>query len=136
MASAGNPLLSGKGPDGKPVTQNPLPVTVDLMKRGQQEFNIYCTPCHGYTGAGDGFAVSHGMPQPPSFHSQLIYDLPDGTMFDVITNGFGPMFPYAYRVQPADRWAIIAYIRALQLSQNTNPQLLTPAERQKLESQP
>ncbi len=136
FAAAGNPELSGNGPDGKPVTSIPLPVTVDMMKRGQEQFNIYCTPCHGYTGQGDGFAVSHGMPRPPSFQTQLIYNLPDGTIYNVITNGFGPMFSYGYRIQPDDRWAIIAYIRALELSQNANPQLLTPAERQKLESQP
>ena len=76
------------------------------------------------------------MPAPPSFNSQAVYNLPDGTIFDIITNGFGRMFSYGYRVQPNDRWAIIAYIRALELSQNANPQNLTPEERQKLESMP
>jgi mono/diheme cytochrome c family protein len=133
---AGNPELSGMGADGKPVTSIPLPVTLDLEQRGQQQFDIYCTPCHGYAGQGNGVATQFGMPAPPSFHTQLIYNLPDGTLFDVITNGYGRMFPYAYRIQPDDRWAIVAYVRALELSQNANPQLLTPAERQKLEALP
>jgi mono/diheme cytochrome c family protein len=135
-AAAGNPELSGSGSDGKPVDKNPLPVTVDLMKHGQEQFNIYCSPCHGFEGKGDGVAVQHGMPAPPNINTQAIYDLPDGTLFNVITNGFGRMFPYAYRIQPEDRWAIVAYVRALELSQNANPQLLSPDERQKLESQP
>lgn len=132
----GNPLLSGMGPDGKPVASIPVPVTVDLMKRGQQEFDIYCSPCHGYAGQGNGVAVQHGMPAPPSFHSQAIYNLADGQIFDVITNGYGRMFSYGYRIEPEDRWAVVAYLRALELSQNTNPQLLTPQERQRLEALP
>jgi mono/diheme cytochrome c family protein len=131
---AGNPLLSGMGPDGKPVTSIPIPVTIDIMTHGQQEFDVYCTPCHGYAGQGNGIAVQFGMPAPPSFHSQAVYNLADGQIFDVITNGTGRMFPYGYRIQPEDRWAIVAYLRALELSQNANPQLLTPQERQKLES--
>ncbi len=136
QVTAGNPLLSGKGPDGSPVTSIPVPVTVDLMKHGEVEFNIYCSPCHGYAGQGNGIAVQHGMPAPPNFHTQAIYNLPDGTIFDVITNGYGRMFSYGYRIQPADRWAVIAYVRALELSQDANPQQLTPDERQKLEAMP
>lgn len=136
MVTAGNPALSGVGSDGNPVKAIPVPVTLDLLKTGQQEFDIYCTPCHGYAGQGDGVATLHGMPKPPSFHTQLIYDMPDGTLFNVITNGYGRMFPYAYRIQPADRWAIVAYIRALELSQNANLKQLTPAEQQKLEAMP
>ncbi|HEY3343302.1 MAG TPA: cytochrome c [Anaerolineaceae bacterium] len=136
QAVAGNPELSGQGADGKAVTSIPIPVTLDLLQRGQQQYDIYCTPCHGYAGQGNGVATQFGMPAPPSFHTQVIYNLPDGTLFDVITNGYGRMFPYAYRIQPDDRWAIIAYVRALQLSQNANPQILTPAERQKLEALP
>ena len=96
----------------------PLPVTRQLLARGRERFEIYCAVCHGATGASDGMIVQRGFPQPPSLHEQRLCDAPPGHFFDVITNGYGVMYSYAARVSPEDRWAIAAYIRALQLSQH------------------
>jgi len=125
-------LTSGQE-NGQPVAQMPVPVTADLMTRGQEQYNIYCTPCHGPLGDGNGMIVQRGFPQPPSFHTARLRQMPDGMMFDVITNGFGIMYAYGSRVQPADRWAVIAYVRALQLSQGANASELPPADQQQLE---
>ena len=95
----------------------PMPVTADVMARGQERFNVFCSPCHGRTGVGNGMIVQRGFRQPPSFHEQRLRDAPAGYFFDVMTNGFGAMQDYAAQVPVADRWAIAAYIRALQLSQ-------------------
>lgn len=134
--TAGNPVLSGKDANGNLVQEIPVPVTLDLLQEGQDRFNTYCAPCHGYTGEGNGVIVQHGLAAPPSFQTADFYQAPAGLYFNVITNGYGRMLSYGYRVKPDERWAIIAYIRALQLSQNANPNLLSPADRQKLESQP
>lgn len=91
-----------------------------LIKRGQQRFNITCLPCHGESGRGEGIVVQRGFPQPPSYHIDRLREVEDGYIFDVITNGFGRMYNYAARVTPEDRWAIAAYVRALQASQNVN----------------
>ncbi len=96
----------------------PFPVTADIMARGQQRFNIYCAPCHGELGDGNGMIVQRGYKHPPSYHIDRLRKAPIGYFFDVATNGFGAMPDYAEQVQPADRWAIAAYIRALQLSQH------------------
>lgn len=96
----------------------PPPVTLALLHRGQQRFDIYCAPCHGRTGVGDGMIVRRGFPHPPSYYSDDLKKAPIQHFYDVITNGHGVMYSYAQRVAPADRWAIIAYIRALQLSQH------------------
>ena len=98
-------------------TAIPLPVTRELMERGQQRFNIYCTPCHGRLGFGNGMVVQRGYRPPPSLHDEKIRNQPVGYWYDVMTNGFGAMPPYRAQVAPEDRWAIAAYIRALQLSQ-------------------
>jgi mono/diheme cytochrome c family protein len=98
----------------------PLPLTRELLERGHQRFNIYCSPCHGRLGDGQGMIVQRGLQGPVSFHEQRFLDYPPGYFFDVITNGRGAMYPYGYRIAPRDRWAIIAYIRALQLSQNAS----------------
>ena len=95
----------------------PMPVTADVMARGQERFNVFCSPCHGRTGVGNGMIVQRGFRQPPSFHEQRLKDAPAGYFFDVMTNGFGAMQDYAAQVPVADRWAVAAYIRALQLSQ-------------------
>lgn len=100
------------------VTQFPLPVTAALLARGQQRFNIYCSPCHSLLGDGNGMIVQRGYMAPPSFHSDYLRQAPAGHFFDVITNGWGAMPDYREQVTPHDRWAIIAYIRALQLSQH------------------
>ena len=95
----------------------PFPVTAEVMQRGQLRFNIYCSPCHGETGNGDGMIVQRGFKRPPSYHTDRLRRAPIGYFFDVITNGFGVMLDYSQQVKPEDRWAIAAYIRALQLSQ-------------------
>jgi mono/diheme cytochrome c family protein len=92
------------------------PVTMALLQRGQQRFNINCSPCHGRTGEGNGMIVQRGFPHPPSYFSDKLLNAPNEHFYDVITHGYGVMYPYADRVEPADRWAIIAYIRALQAS--------------------
>jgi Cytochrome C oxidase, cbb3-type, subunit III len=99
-------------------TVMPFPVTRQVLARGQERFNIYCAPCHSEVGDGNGMIVQRGYRRPPSYHIDRLRQAPVGHFFDVITNGFGAMPDYSAQVQPGDRWAIIAYIRALQLSQN------------------
>jgi len=98
----------------------PFPVTPEVMARGQQRFNIYCSPCHGEVGDGNGMVVQRGFKHPPSYHIERLRKAPIGHFFDVMTNGFGAMPDYAEQVEPKDRWAIAAYIRALQLSQDAS----------------
>ena len=114
------------------ATQFPLPVTKELLERGQQRYDIYCSMCHGYAGEGNGIVVQRGFPPPPSFHSQRLRAAPVGHYFDVMTNGYGAMYSYADRVKPADRWAIAAYIRALQRSQNATIDDVPASERAEL----
>jgi len=109
---------AGRGADGKPAGEFPFPVTRQVLERGQQRFNVYCTPCHDRLGYGLGMIVRRGYRRPPSYHIDRLRAAPPGYVFDVITNGFGAMPDYAAQVSPADRWAIVAYIRALQRSQN------------------
>ena len=113
-------FYTGKGPDGKPVDTFPFPVTKDVIERGQQRFNIYCTPCHGHLGNGDGMIPRRGFRHPPSYHQDRLRNVPNGYIFDVISTGFGAMPDYAAQIEPRDRWAIVAYVRALQLSQNAS----------------
>ena len=96
----------------------PFPITSEVLARGEERFNINCSPCHGRTGYGDGMIVRRGFPQPPSYHIDRLRRAPEAHFYDVMTNGFGRMPGYADQVSPRDRWMIIAYIRALQLSQN------------------
>ena len=96
----------------------PPPVTPALLARGRQRFDINCSPCHGRDGYGEGIVVQRGFPVPPSYHIPRLRAAPARHFLDVITNGYGVMYSYASRVEPADRWAIIAYIRALQASQD------------------
>ncbi|HET7452265.1 MAG TPA: cytochrome c [Thermoanaerobaculia bacterium] len=96
----------------------PFPVTKAVLDRGQERFEIYCSPCHGRAGYGDGMIVQRGFKAPPSFHADRLRQAPVGHFVDVMANGFGVMYDYRGRVSPEDRWAIAAYIRALQLSQN------------------
>ena len=128
-------LYAGKI-DGKIADVFPFPITVADLNRGRERFNIYCTPCHGYTGDGDGMVVQRGFPAPPSYHIDRLRQAPAGHFFDVMTHGFGLMYSYAASVSPEDRWRIAAYIRALQLSQHASMTDLLPAEQQELESQP
>ena len=110
-------LYTGKI-NGNPGDYMPFPVTKEVLDRGHQRFNVYCTPCHGRVGDGNGFIPSRGLKQPPSYHIERLRKVPVGYFFDVITNGFGVMQDYSSQVAPNDRWAIAAYIRALQLSQH------------------
>jgi mono/diheme cytochrome c family protein len=126
-------LYTGKGADGKPSNDFPFPVTKDVIERGQNRFNVYCTPCHGRLGNGDGMIVRRGFRKPPSYHIDRLRQVPNGYIFDVITNGFGAMQDYSAQVQPQDRWAIVAYIRALQLSQNASINDVSAAGRAQLE---
>jgi hypothetical protein len=110
----------------------PLPLTSELLKRGQERYKIYCAPCHGIQGDGNGMVSMRGMKHPPSFHDPRLRQVPNGYIYDVITNGFGAMLGYASQVPAADRWAIIAYVRALQLSRNAPVSELPPDVRAKL----
>lgn len=94
----------------------PYPVTMALLERGQQRFDIFCSPCHDRTGDGHGMVVQRGFPAPPTYHQDALRKASDRHFYDVITNGYGAMYSYAARVPPADRWAIVAYIRTLQYS--------------------
>ena len=105
--------LNGADGDGFPY-----PVTAEVMNRGQERFNIFCSECHGRLGDGNGMIPSRGYRRPPSFHRDGLRSAKTGHFFDVMTNGFGAMPPYASQIPASDRWAIVAYIRALQLSQN------------------
>ncbi len=96
----------------------PFPVTEDVLSRGRERFNIYCAPCHSRVGDGNGMVVQRGYRHPPTYHQDRLRQAPLGYFFDVMTNGFGAMPDYASQIQPRDRWRIVAYIRALQLSQN------------------
>ncbi|TGD94867.1 c-type cytochrome [Methylobacterium nonmethylotrophicum] len=96
---------------------DPPPVDAALLQRGRERYEAICTPCHGLTGHGDGMIVARGFPRPPSYHDDRLRAAPARYLVDVITNGYGVMYRYANRVAPQDRWAIAAYIRALQLSQ-------------------
>jgi hypothetical protein len=98
----------------------PLPLNLQLLERGEERYKIFCTPCHGLQGDGNGLVSMRGMKHPPSFHQDRLRQEPNGYIYDVITNGFGSMFGYAAQVPPRDRWAIIAYMRALQLSRNAH----------------
>jgi mono/diheme cytochrome c family protein len=108
-------LYTGKI-NGQLAPEFPMAVTPDVMARGQDRFNIYCTPCHGRSGEGNGMIVLRGFRQPPSYHEDRLVNAPAGYFFDVMTNGFGAMQDYASQLSVPDRWAIAAYIRALQLS--------------------
>ena len=110
------------------ATTNPYPLTLERLQRGQNRFDIYCAPCHSRVGDGDGFIVRRGFPAPPSYHIDRLREAPDRHFFDVMTQGYGIMYSYADRLTPEDRWSIVAYIRALQLSQHTPASMLSDDE--------
>jgi mono/diheme cytochrome c family protein len=107
--------------DGKEGNALPFAVTSAVLERGQERYNVYCTPCHSRVGNGEGMIVERGYRPAGNFHTERLMNAPLGHFFNVITNGYGAMPEYAAQVAPADRWAIVAYIKALQLSQNAKP---------------
>jgi len=111
---------TGKDAAGADVDTFPIAVDRTFIERGQQRYEVYCSPCHGRIGNGLGMIVRRGFKQPPSYHIDRLRNAPVGHFFDVVTNGYGAMLNYASQIQVRDRWAIIAYIRALQYSQNAN----------------
>jgi hypothetical protein len=110
----------------------PLPVDEKLLRRGEDRYKVFCTPCHGLQGDGNGMAAVRGMKRPPSYHIDRLRQAPNGYFYDVISNGFGVMYSYSERIAPRDRWAIIAYLRALQLSRNAKVSDLPESLREKL----
>jgi mono/diheme cytochrome c family protein len=125
-------LLTGLR-DGVPSRSAPFPVDRAVLERGQERYRIYCTPCHGELGDGKGIIVQRGFTSPPSYHDDRLREAPLGHFFQVITQGHGAMYSFASRVPPQDRWAIAAYIRALQLSQEAKVSDLPPEDRGKIE---
>jgi hypothetical protein len=115
------------------VTAFPMPITREVLERGHERYDIYCSVCHGRTGEGNGMIVQRGFPVPPSYHIDRLRQAPVGHFFDVMTQGYGIMYSYAERVKPEDRWAIAAYIRAIQLSHNMKLAELPANERAQLE---
>jgi hypothetical protein len=110
----------------------PVPLNMELLERGQDRYRIFCTPCHGLQGDGNGMVAIRGMKHPPSYHQDRLRQVPNGYIYDVITNGFGAMLGYSAQIPPRDRWAIVAYVRALQLSRNAKISELSPDVREKV----
>jgi hypothetical protein len=112
----------------------PMPVNEALLERGEERYKIFCSPCHGLQGDGNGMVAMRGMKNPPSYHIDRLRQSPNGYFYDVITNGFGQMYGYSAQVPPRDRWAITAYVRALQLSRDARVAELPAEMRGKLNS--
>src|SRR5246127_1265875 len=110
----------------------PLPLNMELLERGEDRYKIFCAPCHGLQGDGNGMVAMRGMKHPPSYHQERLRQVPNGYIYDVITNGFGAMLSYSAQIPPRDRWAIVAYVRALQLSRNAKIAELPPDLREKI----
>jgi mono/diheme cytochrome c family protein len=137
MVGAGNGwnAVALTAPTEEPVAEFPFPVTETVMKRGQERFNIYCAVCHDRVGTGNGRIVQRGYIRPPSFHTDRLRKAPVGHFFQVITHGDGAMPDYAQQIPARDRWAIIAYIRALQESQNTLLNVIPEEEQRRLQAE-
>jgi mono/diheme cytochrome c family protein len=120
--------------NGTPIDKTPMPVTKELLARGQDRYNVYCAPCHSKTGMGDGMVVRRGFKQPPSMHDPRLRMQPVGYFYDVVTKGFGQMPDYAAQIAPPDRWAVAAYLRALQISQHATVADVPDADRGKLDA--
>jgi mono/diheme cytochrome c family protein len=126
-------LLNTGKVNGQPADTFPFPVSAGVLARGRERFDIFCSPCHGRSGSGEGMIVRRGYKRPPSFHIDRLRDMPAGYFFDVIANGFGAMPDYRAQISVRDRWAIVAYVRALQLSGHATIDDVPPSERPKLE---
>jgi mono/diheme cytochrome c family protein len=118
-------------PQGPPTASFPTPLTAKDLDRGQLQYNIYCSVCHGATGKGDGMIVQRGFPRPPSLYLDRLRNAPHGHIYNVITHGYGAMYSYHDRIVPEDRWRIVGYVRALQLSDPNDKGLVEtpPAQR-------
>ncbi len=119
--------------DGSFVAEIPLAVDRAFLERGRERFQIFCSPCHGANGDGQGMIVQRGFKRPQSFHQDRLIQVQDGYFYDVMTNGFGQMSSYAAQLEPDDRWAVVAYVRALQLSRRAPVELLDESERARLD---
>lgn len=120
--AAGNTLVSSFPND---IEKSPVQTTAKLLQRGEERYKVFCGVCHGPVGNGDGMIVRRGFSKPPTYNDDRLRNAPDGHFFDVMTNGWGKMSSYASQIPAADRWAIVAYIRALQISQNPNGNTMT-----------
>jgi mono/diheme cytochrome c family protein len=127
-------FLTGKNAAGDLINELPVELTMDLIETGQVRYNSYCMPCHGMSGDGQGMIARRGPLQVPTFHQDRLRTVEVGYLFDVITNGVNRMYPYGQRISPEDRWAIVAYMRALQLSQNATTDDVPAEELTRLES--
>ena len=125
-------LVEGKV-DGVLATTFPMPITAEVLARGRQRYDIFCSACHDRAGTGEGLVVKRGLKQPPSFHVERLRQAPPGYVYDVITRGFGAMYDLSDKLAPADRWAIVAYVRALQRSQNATLADVPPEAMQELQ---
>jgi len=134
-APGATPLETGRE-NGQPVKTSPVPVTMALLERGRTQYDVFCAPCHDRAGDGNGMIVQRGFRRPPAMREARLVDAPDGYLFDVVTNGFGVMPSYGPQVGVEDRWAIIAYVRALQLSQRATLADVPQTERAALEAMP
>ena len=133
---AGDPYFETGKINGQPGDGFPMAVTAEVMNRGENRFNVYCAQCHGRLGDGNGMIPARGFRRPPSFQTETLLAARPGHFFDVITNGFGAMPPYRTMIPAEDRWAIVAYIRALQLSQSATINDVPPAHRAQLSGAP
>jgi cytochrome c553 len=132
---SGNPFFDTGKINGQLANGYPMPVTIEVINRGHERFDIYCAQCHGRVGDGNGMIPARGYRRPPSFHTATLRNATSGHLFDVMTNGFGAMPPYKNQVSTSDRWAIAAYIKALQLSQSATVADVPVTERAKLDGQ-
>lgn len=127
-------FYTGIGPDGQFVDALPMPMDLALLERGRSRFDVFCSPCHGRRGDGKGMIVQRGFKQPTSFHDPRLRGTALGQFYDVMTNGFGEMSDYAAQISPEDRWAIAAYLRALQFSRNAPVDRLAEEDQAQLET--
>ena len=129
-------VVARDDPERKQAVTNKPALTAALLERGGERFGIFCSPCHGAGGDGNGIIVQRGMTRPTSYHDDRLRAADDQHLFDVITDGYGAMYSYASRVPPRDRWAIVAYIRALQLSRHASIDDVPPEQRAQLSRAP